>query len=320
MDQTESTSGSKRTIGEGRGCGCLLTIAVIIVWFVGKSIIEVAFIIGAGKSYNEYLMPLSILDFLFTFGIVWAFWKLIRVKDPLGELGMRPAKGASLQFIWGLLLGAAGVGVAVLMIEIGGGVVLQKGQPAYPESADMGERMWPVAILIFLLYAFNEEIIMRGFLYPFIKRSFGFTFALFLSTLVFSLLHLFNAGFDVIPFIDIFLAGIFLALLRELTGNLWFAGGAHFAWNFTLAALGLPVSGIVMLLHPQPFHLEVSGPDWLTGGIFGPEGGLSGIAADCFLIAITAWLLYLKSRRSRADTDDGIHAMEEHQSIENINQ
>ena len=301
MEPTEGTSKSERTIGEGRGCGCLLTIALMFAWFIGISIIELAFIISAGEPSNIYRLPLAVLECLFTFGIVLAFWNLIRVKDPLEELGLSLVGRIPAQFIGGLILGAVGVGVAVLIIAIGGGVSIEEGQPVYPEQTDIGERSWPAAILFFLLYAFNEEIIMRGFLYPFLKRSYGFVFSLTASSLFFALMHLFNVGFDLIPFIDIFLAGIFLTLLRELTGNLWLAGSAHFAWNFTLASLGLPVSGHVMLLNPQTFHLMVNGPDWLTGGIFGPEGGLSGVAADLFLIAITALLLYRKTAGIKPD-------------------
>lgn len=295
MNQTEGTSPTGEP-GIGRGCGCLITIAVFIVWFAGIAIIETAFYFTDRPTYS-YLFPLSAVEFLFTFGVVWVFWIMMRAHNPLGELGLIPDRKSALQFINGLILGAAGVGIAVALIALGGGVSIGEGHPSLPESEYMGRKSWLLAIVIFLFYAVNEEIIMRGFLYPFIKRLLGFIPALVVSTLVFTLMHLFNTGFSVIPFIDIFLAGVFLVLLRELTGNLWLAWGAHFAWNFALVAAGLPVSGHFMLLDPQPYHIAVYGPDWLTGGLFGPEGGLSGVGADLFLIAITAYLLYLKGKK-----------------------
>ena len=53
---------------------------------------------------------------------------------------------------------------------------------------------------------------------------------------------------------------------------MWTAFGAHLGWNATLAALAAPVSGL-------PFDIpyidyRMGGPAWLTGGAFGPEGGL----------------------------------------------
>jgi hypothetical protein len=61
-----------------------------------------------------------------------------------------------------------------------------------------------------------------------------------------------------------------------LPGGLWTATGAHLGWNATLAALAAPVSGLpftVPWLDYQP-----GTPEWLNGGGFGPEGGLTATA------------------------------------------
>ncbi len=69
-----------------------------------------------------------------------------------------------------------------------------------------------------------------------------------------------------------------------LTRRLWLPIGIHFAWNFTQQGIfSSAVSGNAAmqgLLRPL-----FSGPDWLTGGIFGVEasvvtmvvGGVAGI-------------------------------------------
>jgi hypothetical protein len=70
---------------------------------------------------------------------------------------------------------------------------------------------------------------------------------------------------------------------------MWTAFGAHLGWNGTLAALGAPVSGL-------PFQIPLvdytmGGPPWLTGGSFGPEGGLlSTVAITAAIVLAAQWV------------------------------
>ncbi|MCS7179707.1 MAG: CPBP family intramembrane metalloprotease, partial [Anaerolineae bacterium] len=71
---------------------------------------------------------------------------------------------------------------------------------------------------------------------------------------------------------NIALAGAVFALAVEWTGTLWLAVAYHFAWNFFQGTvLGLPVSGMAW---EGLLALPTDGPVLLTGGAFGPEGGL----------------------------------------------
>jgi hypothetical protein len=73
------------------------------------------------------------------------------------------------------------------------------------------------------------------------------------------------------------LAGVFLATVRLSTGSLWAATVAHLVWNLVQAVvLHAPVSGLPL---PTPvYRLVDHGPEWLTGGAWGPEGGLAAAA------------------------------------------
>jgi hypothetical protein len=76
---------------------------------------------------------------------------------------------------------------------------------------------------------------------------------------------------------NIALAGIFLGVAFYAPGGIWTAFGAHLGWNTTLAALDAPVSGLpfnIPFLDYEPGH-----PVWLSGGRFGPEGGLMAMVA-----------------------------------------
>ncbi len=63
----------------------------------------------------------------------------------------------------------------------------------------------------------------------------------------------------------------------------------HAAWNFAEGPVfGFPVSGLDM---GGLFRLQITGPDWLTGGAFGPEAGALAIAMEIALSAILgAWI------------------------------
>jgi len=65
----------------------------------------------------------------------------------------------------------------------------------------------------------------------------------------------------------------------------------HFVWNFLQSFfLGLPVSGI--FISSSVLAARVQGPVWLTGGDYGPEGGL--LATGAILLG-TAYLSFTKS-------------------------
>jgi hypothetical protein len=76
----------------------------------------------------------------------------------------------------------------------------------------------------------------------------------------------------------VIVAGFFLGVILLATRSLYAAGAAHFAWNWVMAvALHIQVSG---LSSPNPDYRTIeTGPDWLTGGPWGPEGGIAAVAA-----------------------------------------
>jgi len=77
-----------------------------------------------------------------------------------------------------------------------------------------------------------------------------------------------------LTFLNTALAGVWLASAYLRTRRLWFPLGLHWSWNWAQASLlGLPVSGINRIAPAPLLHAMNSGPDWLTGGPYGIEGG-----------------------------------------------
>jgi hypothetical protein len=68
--------------------------------------------------------------------------------------------------------------------------------------------------------------------------------------------------------------GFLWAGLFVLTRNLWVVAANHAAWNFTILLSGVPLSGIEDWRPLAPIESRYAGPDWLTGGMFGPESSL----------------------------------------------
>jgi membrane protease YdiL (CAAX protease family) len=140
--------------------------------------------------------------------------------------------------------------------------------------------------------AFGEELLLRGYIFAVLKESIGWRWTLIATSIVFGLLHVPNPGSDP-QFIGIvMLAGFFLGSILLATRSLYATTLAHFAWNWFMAAgLHSAVSGIPVLT--PGYQVVDSGPDWLTGGSWGPEGGF---AAALGMFAI---LIYLHARPIR---------------------
>ena len=127
-------------------------------------------------------------------------------------------------------------------------------------------------VLILTPAALAEEVMFRGLPLVLVARFTGRGRAIVVLSVLFALAHLSNPNVTSAGIGNIALAGIFLSLAFFSPGGMWTAFGAHLGWNATLAALAAPVSGLPFEIPYIDYHM--GGPAWLTGGAFGPEGGL----------------------------------------------
>lgn len=213
-------------------------------------------------------------------------------KLPWDVVGLHPPAASPPLLIKGLAIGALSIGVAALGL-IG---VQQLRVESAPDGSWWGSAVRALAVL--LPAAFFEELFVRGYAFSVLRRAAGWKLALILTSVVFGLLHAGNPGANAESILSVVVAGFFLGVVFLATGSLYAATAAHFAWNWTMAALlHTPVSGLTV---PTPDYRTVdAGPDWLTGGAWGPESGLASVAV-MFAVIFFLYGRFLRRMESHA--------------------
>jgi membrane protease YdiL (CAAX protease family) len=191
----------------------------------------------------------------------------------------------------GLAIGALAIGIPILLL-VGLGWLQRL---ARPDGSWIGAALR--ASVFLLPAAFFEELTTRGYVFALLRQSLGPGWALAATSVAFGLLHLQNAGASVQSVSIVVLAGFFLGGVLLATRSLYAAWMAHFAWNWTMAVLfHTAVSGLV--LESPDYRYVDAGPDWATGGDWGPEGGAAG---GLGMIGGLTYL-YARQRRRREDS------------------
>lgn len=150
---------------------------------------------------------------------------------------------------------------------------------------------------LLILVAFFEELVFRGYILSNLMDSLPKEAALFVSAILFAVFHSLNPDFNLIAFINIFIAGLLLGINYIYTKNLWFAVFFHFSWNFFQGpVLGFQVSGIEL---PTLLQQNSKGSVLLTGGKFGLEASwLVTIAMS--LTVMTLYFIFQKKYNTPA--------------------
>ncbi|MEX2109917.1 MAG: CPBP family intramembrane glutamic endopeptidase [Gemmatimonadaceae bacterium] len=213
-------------------------------------------------------------------------------KLPWSTVGLHRTAASPSALVRGTAFGALPIGLASLLLI---GVQQLQVSPA-PDGSWWGAAGSALALL--LPAAFFEELFIRGYAFSVLRRMAGWKLALIVTSVVFGLLHAGNPGANAQSILAVIVAGFFLGAVFLATGSLYAVGAAHFAWNWTMVALlHTPVSGLVM---PSPDYRTVdAGPDWLTGGAWGPESGLAAAGAE-FVLLFILYGRYLRRMESYA--------------------
>jgi membrane protease YdiL (CAAX protease family) len=208
--------------------------------------------------------------------ITWAFRRFLD-KDTLLGLGLQRSKRWPREVGTGLALGFF-LMAFIFGLEWALGWVRLQGFAWHwrPPMTLVSLLLGYASFYIFV--AFGEEIAFRGYILQNLRQDWGTLVALLVSSFLFALLHGLNPHFTPLALVGIALAGVFMAYGYLLSGSLWLPIAFHFAWNFAQGPLfSFPVSGLasegLLLLE------RGDSPSLITGGAFGPEGGIVGVIA-----------------------------------------
>ena len=210
----------------------------------------------------------------------------------LRSLGLGRTAGWARDVFAGLLLGTVLMGL-IFVAEWAVGWLTVEGfsWQAYSPALLLGRLL--AYLLISLGVALYEELAFRGYILQNFRADWGVFAAVVVSSVLFGILHGLNPNVTLLALFNIFLAGVVLAVCYLVTRSLWLPMAFHFSWNFVQGPiLSFPLSGLTttgLLL------TSVEGNPLLTGGDFGPEGGLLGTTALCVaLMTLWAWRRVVK--------------------------
>lgn len=259
----------------------LAALLFVAVPFVAVNILTKLFMLDPGLRDLRNLIKTLVL--------VAAYWAYVHwwERRPVRELSI---SGAVPEILAGLLLGGLLFSGVVAVLAAFGVYSLE----AVGSLGDLGAA---VASLLPKIGtgALIEELLFRLVLLRLLERSFGTAWALAISSLLFGLAHLGNAGAT--PMIGVML-GIELGLLFGaaylLTRRVWLCTALHLAWNFVQGAVfSIAVSG---QSGDGWLRGSLTGPTWLTGGVFGAEASIVSVV---LCLATTGFLLTLAHRHDR---------------------
>jgi len=217
--------------------GWIRAIAIFIPWLISYgSFSSLGYLLTQKmKVSQEYSLIIpQLFGLMGTFLITWVFVKFIDRKSfyTLGFIKKRMGKDIFL----GITVGFVMMAVGFYILKYFGQINVENIQVNYLKIA--------IGIILFIVVAFNEELILRGYMLNNFMDSMPRYWALLVSSLIFGALHLGNANIDAIGLSNIILAGFLLGVSYTYTKSLWFPIALHFSWNFFQGTIfGYAVSG-----------------------------------------------------------------------------
>lgn len=210
---------------------------------------------------------------------------------PLGAVGLWLHYGTFKELGMGCLLGFLMM-AGIYIIEYGLGYLVPAGRVL---GASRAAAIVGYSLLWFGTDAMAEELLFRGYAFQTLIQAVTFLPAAILMAVFFGLIHIQNPHVTLLSLSNVFLVGVLFSFAYMKTRSLWLPFGIHFAWNFSQTTLfGFPTSGLLDRAQVL-FPTEQRGPEWISGGEFGPEGGILATLA----IVLCLWYI-LKARFLKA--------------------
>ena len=237
--------------------------------------------------FFHYILYYELFSFVFIL-LLFIFWVKVIEKNSLSSLGF--VKKNWLKYLgWGILLSFLQMGVIALVYQVSG-----------IGTFELNELSLEPILFILGLFPFwliqggTEEVATRGWLLTRIAARTNLPLAIAISSSLFGILHMGNAGVTFLSVLNIILDGVLAALLFIYTDSIWLVVAQHGTWNYVQGnLLGFQVSGTGADASIFTFTMG-SGPDWLTGGEFGAEGSI----ITTLVLLVSVVIVYLLGERN----------------------
>lgn len=219
-------------------------------------------------------------------GVLIATWIMARIEHrSFADYGI-PTRNAFGRNFWiGLVWGFLSTTLLVGLIAAFGGYRILG-------LAIHGGALWYFLVLWIianLLIGFSEELQFRAYILATLSDGIGFWAAAILLSIGFGALHYFGKPHERWEdFASTGLLGLFMCLTLRRTGSLAFAIGWHAAFDFAnLFVWSGQNAGQYATGHLLDTRWE--GPDWLTGGLLGPEASWMVFVVTALLFGVFSW-------------------------------
>lgn len=241
--------------------------------------------------FYHYILYYELFSFVFIL-LLFIFWVKVIEKNSLSTLGF--VKKNWLKYLgWGILISLLQMGVIALVYQVGGIGTFELNELS----------LEPILFILglfpfWLLQGGTEEVATRGWLLTRIATRTNLPLAIAISSSLFGILHMGNAGVTFLSVLNIILDGVLAGLLFIYTDSIWLVVAQHGTWNYVQGnLLGFQVSGTGADASIFSFTMG-DGPDWLTGGEFGAEGS---IITTLVLLLSVVMVYRLGERREKVD-------------------
>lgn len=245
--------------------------------------------LSSGESGPASSVNLVFVLFL-NISFILAAWITLKWVDrrPPALLGLNFWSSSVRELVTGFGIGLTNFGLVFLVLLAFGWISVEG---AGVTVADLNPFVFYLAL--HLVFAGIEEIFNRGYIFQAFCEGVGTLPAALIMSLIFSLVHILNPDFSILAGIFLFIHGLLYTVAYLKTRSLWTPIGLHMAWNFTQGPIaGMKVSGTSV---SNSFLLtSVSGPDLLTGGSFGVEGGWLAITISTVILVVLLKANWLK--------------------------
>ena len=235
----------------------------------------------------EWMTIVTLISELLIIVIVCLYCRFVE-KRKLNTLGFKK-KGAVLNYLKGMFFALVIFSVAYLICIVTKSITFDGITQNIPVVYIAGY------FIGYMIQGMAEEVLCRGYLFVSLTRRYHVINSAIFSAVFFAMLHGMNVGVDGFAIFNLFLYGLFAALLFADCENIWIVGAFHSVWNFVQGNLyGISVSGNKITSSIFTSTAADGGATVINGGTFGMEGGFA--VTIVLIIAIVVVGKHLESK------------------------